>query len=299
VKDLPRVDIALFNIIEERTIMTSIQFTEADRDERGFVKSPARSLADLLPEPSTPAKPPTAKPISRQELLSAGVVALLLLLALLYISSGQPAAPAQQHAPAMIAAAPIAHPTPQATIAPVRMLDAFAAPEGLRLGAIEATRAITPVAHFGADWIQADVQGSGRIWLRKRDWPSLAITGDNLEIAPVSAAAPDMAAVDSATPAQEEPRTGTKPADDRALAHALAVQQERAQHDSGRGNAAVQQQATDTAPEPSYIANVGQQAPHSPRGGLCGPTSGDCAPVPTAAPDMLIIIGQQTPHKVR
>jgi hypothetical protein len=280
--------------------MTSIQFTEADRDERGFVKAPTRSLADLLPEPST-AKPSTAKPITRQELLSAGVVALLLLLALLYISSGQPAAPTAvlPQATALAAAAPVAHPTPVATPAPVAMRDAFAAPEGLRLGAIEATRAITPVAHFGADWIQADVAGSGRIWLRKRDWPSLALTGDNLEIAPVYAAAPDMAAMDSATPAQEEQRTGTKPAEDRALAHALAVQQEREQHDSGRGSGAVQQQAPQIEAEPSYIANVGQQAPHVPRGGLCGPTGGDCAPVPTAAPDMLIVIGQQTPHKVR
>jgi hypothetical protein len=280
--------------------MTSIQFTDADRDDRGRIKAPARSLADLLPETST-AKPSTAKPISRQELLSAGIVALLLLMALLYISSGQPAAPVSvlPQATAMIRLAPIAHPTPQATIAPVRMLDAFAAPEGLRLGAIEATRAITPVAHFGADWIQADVKGSGRIWLRTRDWPSLAITGDNLEIAPGGAAAPDMAAMDSATPEQEEIRTGTKPADDRALAHALAVQQEREQHDSPLGNAAAQPAAPQIEAEPSYIANVGQQAPHVPRGGLCGPTSGDCAPVPTAAPDMLTIIGQQAPHKVR
>lgn len=282
--------------------MTSIQFTESDRDDRGFVKAPARSLADLLPAQPTPAQQPTKKPITRQELISAGIVALLILMALLYISSGQPEkrAPALPQATAMIAAAPVAHPTPQATIAPIAMRDAFAAPDGMRLGAIEATRAITPVAHFGADWIQADVSGSGRIWLRKRDWPALAITGADLEPAPAYAAASDSAAaVDSATPETEEPRIGTKPAADRALAHALAVAQSREEHDSGRSNAIMLPAATETAPAPSYLGHVGAQAPHSPRGGLCGPTSGDCAPVPTAAPDMLVVIGQQAPHKVR
>lgn len=282
--------------------MTSIQFTESDRDDRGFVKAPARSLADLLPAQPT-AKPSTKKPITRQELISAGLVVPLLLLAFLYISSGQPEkrTPVLSQATAMIAAPFPAPPQPVATVAPIAMRDAFAAPEGIRLGAIEATRAITAVAHFGADWIQADVKGSGKIWLRARDWPSLAITGADLERAPIYAAAPDMAAVDSATPEQEEPMTGTKPAADRALAHALAVAEERDQHDSGpsKVNAAEMPATPVSEPAPSYIDHVGAQSPHSPRGGLCGPTGGDCAPVPTAAPDMLVVIGQQAPHKVR
>lgn len=248
--------------------MTSIQFTESDRDDRGFVKAPARSLADLLPAQPTPDAQPTKKPITRQELISAGLVALLLLMALLYISSGQPEkrAPVLPQATAMIAAAPApAHPTPVATVAPIAMLDAFAAPDGVRLGAIEATRVITPVAHFGADWIQADVTGSGRIWLRKRDWPALAITGADLEPrAPIYVAAP---------------QTG----------QGMTLDQD----------STVNAAETTATPAPSYIDTVGAQAPHSPRGGLCGPTGGDCAPVPTAAPDMLVVIGQQAPHKIR
>jgi hypothetical protein len=55
-------------------------------------------------------------------------------------------------------------------------------------------------------------------------------------------------------------------------------------------------------PTPSYIDNVGAQAPHSPRGGLCGPTGGDCAPaVPYGIDNSQYIanVGEQVPHKVR
>jgi hypothetical protein len=53
---------------------------------------------------------------------------------------------------------------------------------------------------------------------------------------------------------------------------------------------------------PSYIDNVGAQAPHSPRGGLCGPTGGDCAPgVPAGIDNNQYIanVGAQAPHRVR
>jgi hypothetical protein len=55
-------------------------------------------------------------------------------------------------------------------------------------------------------------------------------------------------------------------------------------------------------PAPSYVENVGQQAKHSPRGGLCGPTGGDCAPgVPFGIDNSQYIqnVGTQKPHKVR
>jgi hypothetical protein len=53
--------------------------------------------------------------------------------------------------------------------------------------------------------------------------------------------------------------------------------------------------------EPSYIENVGQQAPHCVRScdGQPGPAGGDWVAVPTLAPAMLEVIGQQAPHKVR
>ena len=53
---------------------------------------------------------------------------------------------------------------------------------------------------------------------------------------------------------------------------------------------------------PSYVENVGAQAEHSPRGGLCGPTGGDCAPgVPFGIDSSQYIanVGAQSPHKVR
>jgi hypothetical protein len=43
---------------------------------------------------------------------------------------------------------------------------AFDAPDGNVLGAIEAGRAYQLLARWGADWLQADVQGSGVVWLR-------------------------------------------------------------------------------------------------------------------------------------
>lgn len=52
-------------------------------------------------------------------------------------------------------------------------------------------------------------------------------------------------------------------------------------------------------PEPSYVANVGAQAPHVIRGGVTGPCDGACSIVPTVAPAMLEVIGRQAPHKVR
>ncbi|HWP86453.1 MAG TPA: hypothetical protein VNM70_01140, partial [Burkholderiales bacterium] len=85
--------------------------------------------------------------------------------------------------------APVASPEARrATIAPapvhppaeVPQIAVYAAP-GALLGTIEADRQITPIAHYGTDWIQADVEGSGRVWLRAADWPALAIVGVDLE----------------------------------------------------------------------------------------------------------------------
>lgn len=64
------------------------------------------------------------------------------------------------------------------------MVNAYAAPDGALLGPIETTRQITPVAHYGSGWIQADVEGSGRVWLRAADVPGVALIGPDL--APVA-----------------------------------------------------------------------------------------------------------------
>lgn len=46
---------------------------------------------------------------------------------------------------------------------------AYDAPEGNVLGAIEQGRAYSVLARYGADWLQADVTGSGVVWLRSAD----------------------------------------------------------------------------------------------------------------------------------
>jgi hypothetical protein len=93
---------------------------------------------------------------------------------------------------------------PAATIVPhpIAQFLAFAAPD-VPLGMIESTRAITPTAHYGAGWIQADVQGSGRIWLRASDWPELAIVG--LDLTPRKATAAPAVVAPLATPEPQPP----------------------------------------------------------------------------------------------
>jgi hypothetical protein len=47
-----------------------------------------------------------------------------------------------------------------------RAVVAYDAPAGNVLGAIEQGRAYSVLARYGADWLQADVDGSGVVWLR-------------------------------------------------------------------------------------------------------------------------------------
>jgi hypothetical protein len=191
--------------------MTSIQFTDADRDDRGFVKvSEPRNLADLLPAVAAPADQTIRRsPATRAEWASMIVMGLLFvgLFAWLIFSGDVPRAappqsPAARHASGDSAAKP--SPIP-ATAAPAaaRVLIAFAAPDGIVLGAIESTRAITPTAHYGDSWIQADVQGSGLVWLRAIDAPDLAVTGPDL--APRRPAAAPQAPAPPAEPTSPPP----------------------------------------------------------------------------------------------
>lgn len=46
---------------------------------------------------------------------------------------------------------------------------AYAAPDGAVLGALDAGRAYTPLARYGATWLLADVTGSGAVWLLVED----------------------------------------------------------------------------------------------------------------------------------
>lgn len=186
--------------------MATLRFTDADRDDRGFVTVPApapapaepRALVDLLPSPVAETtrlapQPPAAK---RAPMLISGAVAVLAIVLAVRFGSGGDARPAAPPRPATTAQAsgdrtPMPSPIP-ATIpaAPLRLLVAFAAPDGQPLGAIESTRAITPTAHYGQDWIQADVAGSGLVWLRASDAPELPIVGPDLAPRPTATARP-------------------------------------------------------------------------------------------------------------
>jgi hypothetical protein len=115
-----------------------------------------------------------------------------------------------------------------------------------------------------------------------------------LAIEPTSAPAPT--AAPTSTPAPTAAPTST-PAPTAAPTSTPAP----APAPVGRGMPADQVPA-DQVPAGDYIANVGAQAPHSPRGGLCGPTGGDCAPgVPYGLDNSQYIanVGAQAPHKVR
>jgi hypothetical protein len=246
--------------------MSTLRFTTNDRDAEGNLIIPARTndetpeTASAPPAPALratrPAAPtrPTLSAQARYRLAMAGAGVAALVLVLLTMRSS--ASSGEQHPAALAAAAIMPHateapaPTLPPTALPVAMLPAFAAPNGTQLGEIEATRTIAPIAHFGSEWIQADVEGSGRIWLRARDFPQLAIVGPDLapRLAPPVAEAPApvwQAPISVALPAPEDiaqaltipaPSIGTKPADDRAAAHAAAVARDQGSHDTGHGS---------------------------------------------------------------
>lgn len=198
--------------------MASIQFTDADRDDQGFVQVPARnpeprSLADLLPAVAALDNDQTIKrsPPTKAEWVSMIVTGLLFvgLFAWLWRSGVDPR-PAPQPRPAAMQASgdSAAKPSPLPATPPAvagRLLIAFASPDGVILGAIESTRAITPTAHYGDTWIQADVAGSGLVWLRASDAPDLALTGPDLAPRRPVAAAPAVAPQAPAAPTTPPP----------------------------------------------------------------------------------------------
>jgi hypothetical protein len=167
--------------------MATIRFTEDDRDERGFVKVPPpapvsqepRSLADLLPTPQSIQADAQRRPASKgeQAMLLVAAAGLAIVLAVWLGRGDAPAAPQSIPAAPQASGDVTATPSPTAPAVPAVMLPAFAAPDGARLGEIESTRAITPTAHYGDAWIQADVQGSGRCGCARptsRRWQSSA-----------------------------------------------------------------------------------------------------------------------------
>ena len=143
--------------------MASIQFTDRDRDDKGFIAVEPRSLADLLPKTDEIRTAATRRP-KRAEYATMAIVTLGAAFVLVYgwqTPQAIPTLPQPRTVPV-----PTAAPTSAPTSAPAaaqRFLIAFAAPNAEPLGAIESTRTFTPTAHYGDSWIQADVQGSGLV----------------------------------------------------------------------------------------------------------------------------------------
>jgi hypothetical protein len=129
-------------------------------------------------------------------------------------------------------------------------------------------------------------------WQLSRPMQPMAI-----QPAAVPIAAPTSAPAPTAAPT-------SAPAPTAAPTSAPAPTTAQAEPPAGRGLASPPAPTDPPPADPSnqYIANVGAQAPHSPRGGLCGPTGGDCAPgVPAGLDNSVYIanVGAQAPHKVR
>jgi hypothetical protein len=162
--------------------MTSVQYTEADRDTRGFIRTQPepRTLADLLPSSTPTAAPVQPAPVATRAQIAgcvaAGIVALFAVLYMVQrVPATQPAntpAAAPTNAPAATSAAIASNP-PAASPLPVgglqRAVVAYAAPDGAVIGPIEAGRAYTPTARLGLEWTQIDATGSGKVWIAARE----------------------------------------------------------------------------------------------------------------------------------
>lgn len=181
--------------------MATVRFTDDDRDSRGFIRlSPP--MEDAAPA-EAPAAPPRIRrpapapgkrvPMPRALIVLAygGLIGLLLIAVTIRFGAVPGRIAPRPPVATATAQSSTSMPATVVTAAPhVAMIDAYAAPNGATLGEIEATRAITPTAHYGQDWIQAEVAGSGLIWLRAADWPRLAITGPDLAPRPTATARP-------------------------------------------------------------------------------------------------------------
>lgn len=142
---------------------------------------PGRPTHDT--EPIAPLKRAASIP-PRQWLPLAGAGVLIILAMIALATYGTPQQPTALAITSQPTAAPTALPAvPTPTPEPPRTISAYAAPDGAVLGPIELDRMMTPKAHYGSAWIQADVEGSGLVWVRAADVPDLALVGPDLTVA--------------------------------------------------------------------------------------------------------------------
>jgi hypothetical protein len=185
-----------------------------DASKRVAAQKRAQRLDD--PEPLTP----LATAIPARRYVPFGIGALVLIVLMIGAASYQlgqlPSALPLQITPVAtqnVTSALVSVPTSAATETPApRTISAYAAPDGVLLGQIEETRQITPVAHYGSDWIQADVAGSGLVWLRASDVPHLALTGPDLAPQPQTGRGLTLNPPNKWTPPESTPAPPADPA---------------------------------------------------------------------------------------
>lgn len=209
---------------------------------------------------------PSTTPGPRQLLLGVAALAFVVAMVIAGIWQMTRSAPAPlavptpapvQASPAPFSAPPLVEPTQEPT---TRQIDAYAAPGGLVLGPIEVDREMRAVAHHGAGWVQANVEGSGLVWLRAADVPTLGLVG------------PDLAA--------PVPQTG----------RGLGQGSSEATPEPPAAPANQQYLNNVGAQTPHCIRTCD---------GKLGPNGGDWVAVPTLTSQQLEVIGAQAPHKVR
>ena len=129
------------------------------------------------------------------------VMALTMLLGVLLLSVvlggfEQSTTPLQ---PVLIVTTPTPTRTPVATVTPVARtlateprlsaaVVAYDAPHGNVLGPIDADRAYTVTARYGTDWLQADINGSGLVWIRSREIGAVTVAGALPDLRPAPTA---------------------------------------------------------------------------------------------------------------
>lgn len=198
--------------------MASIQFTPADRDERGFIKVPPseepRSLADLLPTPEAIKQDATRvvrQKLTKQEL---ALIFAAMLLAVFIVVSAWTTPETRTTSPV---ARPTALPTVQATAAlsdgapaptpvPAAIVARFDYTDPETATAIEARRIARVVGQATGDWRLVEA-GDARVWVEAGQIPAGVPADDPLpDLTPrrpaplVPAAAPQAAPVAAPAP---------------------------------------------------------------------------------------------------
>ena len=124
--------------------------------------------------------------------------AVLTLITIMVASVLLQRSPTPQLQSVIIVATPSVMPTPSIpTATPVSLstetrlnaaVVAYDAPNGNVLGPIESDRAYTIVARYGSDWLQADMTGSGPVWIKSDELGTVTVTANLPDLRPTPTA---------------------------------------------------------------------------------------------------------------